>query len=631
MMKSTHSPTSPASSRPARRRQRGQSLVIFSLVAVVLFGVIGFAVDGGFSFFVSDRLERGAMAASLAGVTNMPNYSTAPNDAVDTAVKAAGLNGWANGGATNVAITVSQVLEPPPAPAGTYFRNRLSVTIAADVPVFFMKLLGFGTHRESRTVVAEYLRPITFGQPGNQIGSDLTSLGSGNNYYFMRSEGWGTDRGQGDAYGPNPSDWGGGWTSVPNTDVHSLSATALTDTSSNPGGGVTLPARGGQNYQIYVPNGQSGYVQVYNPVFAPDNGATAANGYNYHEDDTDFPETGTGCNHGGSQGTSPCAGPSNVQQWPIMSYTLFSSPNPFDHTADVWLSNLTVKSIDAANSPSTGKYAVAGTTSPLFALGTLQSYHQWIDIAKPPSDSQDTALETLQQPTAMDAISSASPTGSTFRLRVDQLDNLTGDPGANGRGQGANSQAHKGYSVRISGCAGCTVTALDDVTLYTPVKGGGAFQMPLVSIPPEYAGRTFSLFIYDLGDVGCNPPGQCSNVVSVLRPNGVGNPEVTAGTSDGVFEGQSGEAQATYANIVAGPGSASVQTQDPNNNPHNIYNGKWLRFDVVVPTDYATSDIDQANPATWFWNLSYSTALDAGDTFTANLGYTGAPVHIVSG
>lgn len=637
MINTTHSTVvSALSARRGRRRQHGQSLVIFSLVAVVLFGVIGFAVDGGFSYYVSDRLERGAMAASLAGVTYMPTFNTGPSNATTVANTTANLNGWSAGGATNVAITVSQVQLPAPAPLGSYYRNQLQVTIAADVPVFFMKLLGFGTHRESRTVIAEYLRPITFGQPGNQIGSDLNSLGTGNNLYFMRSEGWGTDRGQGDAYGPNPNDWLGAWQSAPTTDVHSLSSTAQTETLSAPGGGVVLPQRGGQSYQIFVPAGQTGVVQVYNPVFAPDNGTTAANGYNYHEDDTDFPETGNGCNHGGGQGTSPCAGPSNVQQWPVMSYTLFSSLNPFDHTADSWLSNLTMKSIDAANSPTTGKYAVGGTTNPLHPINKLQAYHGWIDVANPPTDAQDAALQKLQVSNAgFDTISGAAVTGSTYRLRVDQLDDKFKDPGTNGRGQGANSQAHKGYAVRVVGaggslCTGCTVTALDDVTLYTPVKGGLGFQVPLVSIPPEYAGRTFSLFIYDLGDVGCNPP-NCSNIVSVLRPNGVGKPQVTADTNDGIWEGQSGQVNATYNRVVpGGAGAASIQTEDLAANPHNVYNGTWLRFDVSVPVGYA-SDIDINNPATWFWNLNYTTALDAGDTFTANLGYTGAPVHIVSG
>jgi hypothetical protein len=76
---------------------------------------------------------------------------------------------------------------------------------------------------------------------------------------------------------------------------------------------------------------------------------------------------------------------------------------------------------------------------------------------------------------------------------------------------------------------------------------------------------------------------------------------------------------------------ASVQTQDQTKSPANIYNGLWIRFDIAVPTDYSTADVIASDPSTWFWNLSYTTAQAAGDTVTANLGFTGAPVHLVTG
>jgi nitrate reductase NapE component len=630
-----------APSRRRRSRQRGQSLVIFSLVAVVLFGVVGFAVDGGFSYFVSDRLERGAMAAALAGVPNMPNFNTGPNDASSTAVSAAALNGWSSGGATNVSVTTAKVWDSS---TGTYYRNRLAVTVAADVPVFFMKLLGFGTHREARTAIAEYLRPITLGQPGNQLGSDLAGLGTGSNFYFMRSEGWGTDRGQGDAYGPNPTGWGGANASTPNTDVHALSNTMGTEATTQP---FTLPDRGGANYQVYVPAGQTTSIKVYNPLFAPDSQTTTgnANGYNYHEDDGDFPEN---CS------TSPCTTPTNIQQWPTMSYTVYKTPNPFDHTQDVWYSNLRIKSIDATLGPSQGKYTVPGstttcTTAAPCLLNTLtNTYHAWMDISAAPADAAAAQLTTLTKSGSFASLSGGA-NGTTYRLRVDQLDDTSSDPGANGRAQNLNSQAHKGYAVQATGCTAppsptsCSITALNDITLYTPIKSGGG-QIPLVSIPPEYAGRSFSLYVYDPGDVTCNSTG-CSNILTVMRPNGytgtspttTANAQVAVTGGGGVWSTGAGEGDAnnaaTWTQQVTpcSTCSVSIETQDPTAAAKNKFNGKWLRFDIAVPSNYATADIDAANPATWFWNMNYSTAQPAGDTITANLGFTGAPVHIISG
>jgi hypothetical protein len=624
------------------RASRGQSLVIFALIAVVLLAVVGLAVDGGFSYFASDRLERGAMAAALAGVPDMPDFSTVPNDATSTAVAAAAVNGWTAGGANNVTVTVAKV--PDPNNAGLFLNNQLQVTVASDVPVFFMKLLGFGSHRESRTVVAEYLRPITFGQPGSVLGSTQAALGSGNNFYFMRSEGWGTDRGQGDAYGPNPASTWSSFGSTPNIDVHALSGTAGTETPSQPP--LTMPLRGGQNYQIYVPALQTAHIQVYNPVFAPDNAATGTNalGYNYHEDDGDFSETtvagapgGKTCNQSGNVTPSYCVGPSNIQQWPIMSYTVYKSANPFDHTGDVWLSNLRVKSIDGA--AGTGNYTIPGSAALPQPLSTLTDYHKWVDVQAPPAGAQAATLSTFGVTTGPIFNTGATPglpggpSGTTYRLRVDQLDSNSSDPGANGLAQNQNSQAHKGYAVGAVGCGGtptttCTVTALDDITLYTPIAAG-TFSMPLVSIPPEYAGHVFNLYIYDPGDVTGN-----SNVLTVSQPTSPAPAQVTADTTDGVFSGQHGEGTtlqpASWFNQVAGgSGTASIQTVGGGGS--HLYNGLWIRFDISVPLDYATADVDPATPATWFWDLNYTTAQPAGDTITANLGFAGAPVHIVSG
>jgi Putative Tad-like Flp pilus-assembly len=602
-----------------RHASRGQSLVIFALVATVLLGIVGLAVDGGFSYFASDRLERGAMAAALAGVPDMPDFNSAPNDATTTALAAAAVNGWTAGGANNVAISVAKV--PDPNNAGLFLNNQLQVKITSDVPVFFMRLLGFGTHRESRTAIAEYLRPITFGQPGSVLGSTVDNLGTAGNFYFMRSEGWGTDRGQGDAYGPNPSNAWSGNASAPNVDVHALSGTMGTETASQPL--VTMPTRGGQNYQIYVPAGQTANIKVYNPSFAPDNAASSALGYNYHEDDTDFPETGSG-------------GPANPQQWPIMSYTVYKSANPFDHASDQWLSNMRVYSIDDT-AQSTYKIPQTGATNQPIA-GLANWYHNWVDVqATPAVGSQAAALVSGAKPIFNGAATAGLPggaTGTTYRLRVDQLDNLSGDPGANGRPQNQNSQAHKGYAVQASGCGvtpatTCSVTALDDVTLYTPLKSG-AFSMPLVSIPPEYAGHNFSLYIYDPGDVAC-----CSNILSVTQPVNNGTAQAAATTTDGIWSGQHGQGTSAQPaswtqQVVAG--NAAIQTL--NGSGSNIYNGYWIRFDISVPADYAsgaTPDIDSANPSTWFWNLNYQTQATSSDTITANLGFAGAPVHIVSG
>jgi hypothetical protein len=129
----------------------------------------------------------------------------------------------------------------------------------------------------------------------------------------------------------------------------------------------------------------------------------------------------------------------------------------------------------------------------------------------------------------------------------------------------------------------------------------------------------------------------CSNILSVTQPvnNGTGA-QVAATTTDGIWKGQHGQvAPAIDWTLQVAAGNAAIQTL--NGSGSNIYNGFWLRFDISVPADYATStpgnpaDIDPADPSTWFWNLNYQTQAVSSDTITASLGFAGAPVHIVSG
>jgi hypothetical protein len=78
------------------------------------------------------------------------------------------------------------------------------------------------------------------------------------------------------------------------------------------------------------------------------------------------------------------------------------------------------------------------------------------------------------------------------------------EPGACAGGQieGATccSQAHKGYAVRAVDttgvlCAAYSVGAWNDTAVYTPVSGG-TFAVPVLSVPPDYAGQTITFDIF---------------------------------------------------------------------------------------------------------------------------------------
>src|SRR2546430_15948609 len=90
-------------------------------------------------------------------------------------------------------------------------------------------------------------------------------------FSFMRTEGWGADRGYGDASPPSP--FNPPASAGATDDVHQISyanGTELMDPS--------VADRGGYNYRITIPSGGAGgVVQIYNAAYAPDGYGAAAN------------------------------------------------------------------------------------------------------------------------------------------------------------------------------------------------------------------------------------------------------------------------------------------------------------------------------------------------------------------
>ncbi len=238
----------------SRRRRhttsRGQVMPIFALVVIVLFAATGLAVDAGMAYLTYNGAERAAAAAALAGVPYMPvglpvgtnSTTSCAGTAGAAACAATARDGLANGSTINghtVTVTVSRY----PSGCGSIVNpcadNKLQVTVSAYVQPTFLHVLGFTDHVVAATDTAFFLPPISLGQPGAQLGSSVDQLGSSNNYYFLRSEGYGNPRSEGDAYDPynqntniscqqsvttNPV------TSMGNsTDVHALSANLGTD------------------------------------------------------------------------------------------------------------------------------------------------------------------------------------------------------------------------------------------------------------------------------------------------------------------------------------------------------------------------------------------------------------------
>jgi hypothetical protein len=663
--------------RRLRETRKGQVLIIFALTALVLFAVMGLAIDAGVSYLHSDLQARAADAAALSGVSYLPGDST---DATSEALLTAQRDGYTNAGACprSTKVTVSQ-------PAN----NQLEVSITALAPVYFLGLLGFGSHCVTAYATAEYLPPIQLGQPGSALGSPLgaNGLGSGgNNFYFLRTEGWGNPRSEGDAFTPTPTEnntgCGTGACSANYPDVHQISCEDGTDTC-NGTDGLQVNANGGYSYLIYVPGGTSADVQVYNPSFDPGTDSNSnPNIYTYHDDDSSFPlET----SYNTSLSTIPAT------DYGSMGFTLYAVPQLYSRSSDVPLlqdifcpfnaygfessspthnysyieaTNSKSKTISGCNPNLTSAQSASPTLTSVTSSSASQIqsgvWQQYVSLINYPAtttgdaanlvyqDSNATLSTNLAQYETSGKLTggtSGGP-GQYYRLRVDSLSwwGAAIDETTPPDSSKANTYplAHDGYSLQLKGpsggsCGACTVSAMGDMALYTPIDGATqpSFQVPLFYLPSSYAGKDIAVSVFDPGDVTggaaylgiqgpctgstlltCNAPfaSMASNFVqdlgTSLHGTGGGAP-----TTTNVSPSDSGTPISANSAVVC------TATCTPS------FNGDWVQFTIAVPNNYAPTAAFNSG----YWNLYYHvlSGTSADDTITVAVQYLGSPLHLL--
>jgi hypothetical protein len=645
----------PAPKRPSRRSAKGQAMVIFALTSVLLFVIAGLAVDAGTSYLTSNKVERAAAAAALAGVAYLPgDYADAQNAALVEAAR----DGFPNAGSGNACAG-----SPAPSPCVVTAQpadNKLTVTISVSVSTIFLRIVGFGSHTVVRSETAIYLPPISLGQSGSQQGSEMTSgclglssycsnpssgLGSGgSNFYFERTEGWGNPRSEGDAFTPSPNQPGSGCgpsggdacsaSSAP--DYHAISTEAGTEPAD-----ATLNYQGGSNYLITIPPGQSADVQIFDPSFAPDtcgDGTTSV--YCYHENDGSF------------EGTSaPCT------DYSAMEYTIFQVSTLSSRSGDTKIGQEVFYPYNATNlsagSPSYYYYTPGGScpSASTVTSYTPKTYHSWISALNfTPTNGND---QNLYKGTNKLGAYLSNPVAATvnkyYRLEVDTLQwngsptcaATSGPCSYPSTGTDVQSEAHKGYSVRLvsdngsptntlgtingSACASCgTASAMDDMIVYTPVNGATAsqFSIPLFNIDASYAGQVIDIDLFDVGDVGGGPA-----YVGLREPDGttwapaVSMTDLGASLGGASPPGGGPNVPSLGTWPGSGGGSCSACFQTAGSGGGAIYQGQWVQIQMQVPQTFTAG----------YWTLVYKVASTAvaGDTFSVEVGFNGTPDHLL--
>jgi hypothetical protein len=649
--------------RKGRRADRGQVMLLFALMAVLLLAIAGLAVDAGMSYFSSDQVERAAAAAALAGVAYLPGDFPAAENA---AWVEASRNGFTNG--------VNHVVVTPVQPAGT--TNELKVTVTTSVPTTFLALVGFGAHPVTRDATAEFLPPIALGQPGALQGSALsascdgittkycaspgTGLGSGgSNFYFERSEGYGNPRSEGDPYTPTPDEQtikcgtpNVSCDASSNPDYHVISQPLNSENSVSPSYPTVaqyLNYTGGSNYLITVPAGNSVDVQVYNPSFAPDSNDQSNTQYTYHEDDGHFPGTASAVD----------------TDYSAMSYTLFSVPTLSSDLQDTPISQVVFLPFDATciydngtscgNQPSYTWFPTA-TGTPTKVNGVPNIYHAWTSVLDTPTGNDSNLVDTTMTYNNGYGVNELSNTGTTtlyFRLEVDTLQwdraqTCGSATCAKPEAYTNNSQstAHKGYAVRLvapttslicsqdnppatsppAACQTATMAAMGDMTVYTPIESGStpsSFSIPLFQLDPSYANQYIDVDIFDIGDITFTGGPQYA-YVGIQEPGGTTFPANTIITDLGdsyPMQGNAPVGSAWGTGACGGTETACFMTN--NGGAGATFNGQWVQLQIRVPPSLPDWNA--------YWNLVYYVDQDAqaGDTFAVQVGFAGSPDRLL--
>jgi hypothetical protein len=149
---------------------KGAALPFVAGIFLLLLGVSAFAVDLGWIYLNGARLQRAADSSALAGVVYLPGDTA---QVVNKAVDGANANGWNVGSVNGVPLGGGG---PEELAWRSLADNKLEVTLSADIPTFFLKLLGFNEIDISRVATAEYVKPVPIGSPDPCFGVGLTSI-----------------------------------------------------------------------------------------------------------------------------------------------------------------------------------------------------------------------------------------------------------------------------------------------------------------------------------------------------------------------------------------------------------------------------------------------------------------------
>ena len=581
----------------ARRRSRGQVIVMFAGGMLAFFGLMAIVVDVTWYWANTLRVQRAADAAALAGVVWLPgNAATATSVALDEAKK----NGYVVGGGT----TISAVQDSNP--------RRLVVSITTPVPAFFARVLGVQSFTARRSAKAEFVLPVPMGSPQNYYGigcmdtnpvSGLTEplcITSGNS----NSSSGVTNAPTGSAVtgGTAPSQlasqgfWGVAFTK--GGDSRNGDAYLPTQVSGPNGANPEYDASG-YPYTVEIPAGGGGRVYLFDPGFCG------------------MPVLGSGRAGSGDEWTSNMGGanPSAVTTY----FNLYSDNNtPYKLSDDilVWGSGNTF-----ANEMQVDESGAHGSGAPQYPSGAAGVTR--CDRAADPNYAYH--LKWFQIPAMLAA--------GTYRLQVTttKVDTSTGGTTVLDATVNATVGAANRFGLEVTSAAGSPrVYGGGRMAGYANVQGGTQrFYLAQVDAAAG-AGKTVEIDLYDPGDVGGGA------WLRVLNPNGNAyNAATFSFTSRSKATGAAGPSgnnvTCIETNRPAGPPPGGIPAGCPAiyDNTGSQFDAYWLQILIPLSSTYGAGGLTPPGEtqAGW-WKIQYTVA-GGNDTTTWQVNIRGNPVHLV--
>ena len=179
-----------------RSNESGYVIAQTALLIVPLLIFAAFATDIGSWYVQSQKIQRGADAAALAGVAMMPNLVEAEQLARETAR----LNGYTDATPGNNNDFDTGPLPQIRVTAPT--SSSLQVEIRTSEDVFFAKLVTDDIEIERRSF-SEFVKPVHLGNPTSGLGTGVipqSELGQPNDQMWLAINGYCKDREHGDHF-----------------------------------------------------------------------------------------------------------------------------------------------------------------------------------------------------------------------------------------------------------------------------------------------------------------------------------------------------------------------------------------------------------------------------------------------